>query len=67
MKPAKPKRSAQELDARYMKLNRLRASAAYNRFIAQQEGNMEAYQELDKLWHDLNEEMMEIEKEGARV
>jgi hypothetical protein len=67
MKPKQPKRDPQAQKAHYMKLNRQRATAAYQRFIAQQEGNVEKVQELDKLWHDLNDEIEELEREGAKV
>jgi hypothetical protein len=67
MKPAKPKRDPQAQKAYLMRLLRQRATAAYQRFIAQQEGNEEKFQELDKLWNDLNEEIEELEREGARV
>jgi hypothetical protein len=67
MKPKKPKRDPQAQKAYHMKLNRQRATAALNRFLAQQEGNEEKAQELDKLWQDLNDEIEELEREGAKV
>jgi uncharacterized FlaG/YvyC family protein len=54
----------QELDTRFMKLNRKRAKAYYERHMAENEGNTEAYNELDKQISDLNEEIAALEVEA---
>jgi hypothetical protein len=61
-KPVNP----QELQSRYFKLSRQRSRAVYERMLAENEGNREAWSALDKLLNDLNEEIEEMEKE-ARV
>lgn len=65
MKPSKPKRSPQELQSRYFKLSRERSRAVYARMLAENEGNIEAYQELDKRISDLNEEIAALEMEAV--
>lgn len=63
MKPKPKPANRQELQARYFKLNRQRSRAVYERHIAENEGNREAYGELDKQVSDLNEEIARLEIE----
>lgn len=67
MKPkTRPKRSPQELQSRYFKLSRERSRAVYQRILAENESNREAFSALDKLINDLNEEIAALELEAKR-